>query len=573
MKILSITVAAAALLLAPTTANAQLFGGLDNSTVLGGLAGAGLGGAIGSNLAGSGNRDEGTAIGAALGGLAGASFGNRNSNYYGNPYAGSFNPGFSGRSLLGTAVGAGLGGAIGSNLAGSGVRQEGTAIGAVLGGLAGNALSKRTRYGNTGFGGAGFAGAGFGAPNFGPVGPAGFGSGFIPPSYGPSFPPVGLSPVGLPPVGLPPMPMGGTSFVPGGFVNAGTFASTVPAPAPLPFIPAPTPVYQPLSTAFTGVTVAAPNITLAGPTIRKVHSHSARYGDSIGSTVTQNYVGSTGVAYQPKPLVLRSAPAPKSQVVVIERDHYTPSASMVSTHTHSSGHSHDSGFVAPLRKSNQGGGIYAETVNINYGNNSQVGTTSSNNGSTVGGAGHGHGHSSGFTTSYAAPAPVYTAPSAPIDFGDGIGDGTWGYSAPVGGSITTGSYTVGSASVLGGSSRYADAASSSYIAPSSYSAPYVAPIAPVVAPSPSSGAGGSYFVGSGQSFQAPSASQFNANCAATSAGCGSAPAATSYNWSTPSHGSQASSHGASSGYSFCGDDKVYNSDGALVVNSGPYCRN
>lgn len=601
MKYLSITVAAAALLLAPTTANAQLFGGFDNSTVLGGLAGAGLGGAIGSNLAGSGNRDEGTAIGAALGGLAGAAYGNRNSNFYGNPYAGSFNPGFSGRSLLGTAVGAGLGGAIGSNLAGSGVRQEGTAIGAVLGGLAGNALTSRTRYGssgfgNAGFGNAGFGGAGFGAPRFGTPAPIGFngapafGGGFAAPSYGPSFPPVGL-----PPVGLPPLPAGGTSFVPGGFVNAGTFANVTPAP--MPIMSAPRPVYQPLSTAFSGVTVAAPNLSLAGPA---PHNHSTRYGDSIGSTVTQNYVGSTGV-YQPKPLVLRSAPTPKSQLVVIERDHYTPSVSSVSApshshaghHAHHASHTQESGFVAPLRKSSQGGGIYADTVNINYGNNSQVGTTSSNNGSTVGGAGHSHGYSAPMA-SYSAPMTGYTAPTAPIDIGDGIGDGTWGNGMPVSAAVNTGSFSVGSTSVMGGYSAPSQAISSRY-ADSSFS---TVPVAPIAAPSPSAGAGGSYFIGSGQSFQAPTAAEFNANCASGGGACASAATtsyaapsyvapiqqapvqqapvqqAPSYNWSAPSYSPQTTSHSAGSGsYSFCGDDKVYNDQGALMVSASPYCRN
>ena len=144
MKLITLS-AASALLAFAAPAQAQFFGpGVDNSTVLGGLTGAGIGGALGSNIAGSGNRDEGTAIGALVGGLAGAAYGNSRSNYYGNPYAGSFNPGFNTRSLLGTAAGAGIGGAIGSNLAGSGVRQEGTAIGALIGGVAGYALSDRS---------------------------------------------------------------------------------------------------------------------------------------------------------------------------------------------------------------------------------------------------------------------------------------------------------------------------------------------------------------------------------------------------------------------------------------------
>jgi hypothetical protein len=558
MKYLSLTVAASALLLAPATAHAQLFGGFDNSTVLGGLTGAGIGGAIGSNLAGSGNRDEGTAIGAALGGLAGAAYGNSRSNYYGNPYAGSFNPGFSGNSLLGTAIGAGIGGAIGSNLAGSGVRQEGTAIGAVLGGLAGNALTSRSRYGNSGFGGnAGFGAPAFGAPGFGA--PA-FGGGFVPPSYGPAFPPVGLPPVGLPPIGLPPMPapqfgatlppipMGGTSLIPGGFVEAGTFANTTtilpPAmPAPIPtFVsaPAPAPVFQPLSNAFTGVTVAASNVTLAGPSYSApTYSNSTRYGDSIGSTVTQDYVGSTGVVYQPKPLVLRGMSAPKRQVVVIERDHYTSSPSVVSTHSHNHGYT-----SAPVKS---GPSITADTVNINYGNNSQVGTTSSNNGSTVG-TGHGHGYT---TPSYVAP--TYVAPTV---------SHSERYSAPVApvlrGSVNTGSYSVGSASVLGGYE------SSSVIAPAS------------------AGAGGSYYVGSGQTFLAPGAAEIAADCATSTFGCaGSASNSQSYNWNTApasntSYGTSYNhgySHKAKSGgYSYCDSDNIYNDDGALLVGGSPVCR-
>jgi outer membrane lipoprotein SlyB len=126
-----------------TTANAQLFGGFDNNTILGGATGAGLGALLGAEIAPRGNNTEGAAIGALVGGLAGASYGNQRSNFAGNPYAGQFNPGFNGRNLVGTGTGAVLGGVIGSNLAGRGVRQEGTALGAVLGGVAGYALSNR----------------------------------------------------------------------------------------------------------------------------------------------------------------------------------------------------------------------------------------------------------------------------------------------------------------------------------------------------------------------------------------------------------------------------------------------
>lgn len=139
---------------APMTANAQLFGSVDNNTLLYGGAGAGLGAFAGSQIAPSGNRTEGAAIGAVAGGLLGAAYGNSRSTYYGNPYAGQFNPGFNQRNLIGTGIGAGLGGVIGSNIAGSGQRQEGTAIGAALGGLAGYTIANRTaprpmRYGST----------------------------------------------------------------------------------------------------------------------------------------------------------------------------------------------------------------------------------------------------------------------------------------------------------------------------------------------------------------------------------------------------------------------------------------
>lgn len=204
MKYLTLTVALAALTIAPA-AQAQLFGGLDNNTVLAGAVGAGIGGAIGSNLAPNGQGDEYTAIGGVLGGLAGASYGNSRSHYAGNPYAGRFNPGFNGRNLVGTGVGVALGGAIGSNLAGRGVRQEGTAIGALVGGAAGYALANRgaSRYGGNyggvvpagpGFGGPGFSGPGFGGSGFTTSGFSGVaqGVGFNPAlAAGPSYVPSG----------------------------------------------------------------------------------------------------------------------------------------------------------------------------------------------------------------------------------------------------------------------------------------------------------------------------------------------------------------------------------------------
>ena len=157
MKHFKTTAAALILALAgSTTANAQLFGGLDNNTILAGGAGAGLGALAGSRIAPRGNRTEGAAIGALVGGLGGAAYGNSQSRFAGNPYAGQFNPGFNGRNLVGTGAGAVIGGAIGSNIAGSGNRQEGTAIGAVLGGAAGYALANRSQqqqFGGQQFGG------------------------------------------------------------------------------------------------------------------------------------------------------------------------------------------------------------------------------------------------------------------------------------------------------------------------------------------------------------------------------------------------------------------------------------
>jgi len=247
MKTLLTLTAATAALAFSAPAHAQFFGGgFDNNTVLGGLAGAGIGGAIGSNLAGSGNRDEGTAIGALVGGLAGASFGNARSNYYNNPYAGQFNPGFSGRSLGGTLIGAGLGGALGSNLAGSGNRDEGTAIGALLGGVAGYALSdNRGAFGR----GGGFNQPAYSQPAYG------YGGGYAPvsrpiqpaPSYGgygygaPAL--INVQPARM----LPPV---ATGF--GGYVNAGTYANNRT-------------VYMRPAPRVEPVTYAAPTLRLSGP--------------------------------------------------------------------------------------------------------------------------------------------------------------------------------------------------------------------------------------------------------------------------------------------------------------------
>ena len=275
MKILMTTVAVAAMAFVPATAQAQLFGGFDNGTLLGGAAGAGLGGVIGSNLAGSGRGDEGTAIGAVVGGLAGASFANQQSNFAGNPFAGQFNPGFTGRNLIGTGIGAGIGGAIGSNLAGSGVRQEGTAIGAVLGGAAGYALANRgssfANQGSSRYGGVGPQGIIGSQGGFGPQG--GFGGGFVPPTSGfvggPGFMAAGF---GAPAFGAP--GFGAPVFSGPQFVPSGQFISGPVLPVTRFVQPAPRRVIlsQP-RTVFTapvstGITHSAPNVRLAGPPIR-----------------------------------------------------------------------------------------------------------------------------------------------------------------------------------------------------------------------------------------------------------------------------------------------------------------
>ena len=217
---------------AATPAQAQLVPGFDNSTLLGGTAGAAIGGALGSNLAGSGNRDEGTAIGAIVGGLAGAAVGNARSTYAANPYAGQLNPGFSGQSLFGTLAGAGVGGAIGSNLAGSGVREEGTAIGALIGGIAGYALSdNRGAFGTGGGTGGAYR---FDAPAYGAPQPARQAapqpSPYSPAPYAPApyaAPGYGV-PVATPTfASAPAFPAGGVSTQFGGYIQGQTYSRTV----------------------------------------------------------------------------------------------------------------------------------------------------------------------------------------------------------------------------------------------------------------------------------------------------------------------------------------------------------
>ena len=74
MKFLMTSAAIAAMAFMPVTAQAQLFGGLDNSTLLSGGLGAGIGAGVGRAIAPSGNNTEGAAIGALVGGLAAVSY-------------------------------------------------------------------------------------------------------------------------------------------------------------------------------------------------------------------------------------------------------------------------------------------------------------------------------------------------------------------------------------------------------------------------------------------------------------------------------------------------------------------
>jgi len=179
MKVLLTTAAIAAMALIPATASAQ-FGGLNTNSLFGGTAGAGIGGVIGSQIAGSGNRTEGAVIGAVVGGLAGSTLANAQNNQFNN--GGFNNSGFNGRS--------------------------------------------NARYSSGGFVPAG----GFGAPvggGFVPTGgfvgaPGGFGvpagGGFVPTGGFVSGPVVAGGSFGAP-TGFPPRPLPSTSFSNGGFVS------------------------------------------------------------------------------------------------------------------------------------------------------------------------------------------------------------------------------------------------------------------------------------------------------------------------------------------------------------------
>lgn len=131
MKILLTGAAMAAMIMAPATANAQFFGGNNNSG-FNTLAGAGAGAGIGALIAGRGNNVEGALLGAALGGVASNAFAPQQGfNGFGNSSTGS------------TLVGAGAGAGIGALIAGRGNNVEGALLGAALGGVAGNAFGPR----------------------------------------------------------------------------------------------------------------------------------------------------------------------------------------------------------------------------------------------------------------------------------------------------------------------------------------------------------------------------------------------------------------------------------------------
>ena len=157
MKVLLTTAAVAAMALIPAAASAQ-FATHNTNTVFGGTVGAGLGGIVGSRVAGSGNRTEGAIIGAAVGGLAGSALANgRSASRYGSTASG-----------FGAPVGGGFvpAGGFGAPVGGGFVSSGG------FGAPAGGFVSGPGVVGAP----AGFGGApGFGAPAFGaPVG--GFGA-------------------------------------------------------------------------------------------------------------------------------------------------------------------------------------------------------------------------------------------------------------------------------------------------------------------------------------------------------------------------------------------------------------
>ncbi len=102
MKFLMSSAAIAALAFVPATANAQYHGGNSNPWIGAGV-GAVAGGVLGSQLAGSGARTEGSAIGAVLGGAAGYAIANRShaSRYGSSGYGYNGGYGYGGASRYG----------------------------------------------------------------------------------------------------------------------------------------------------------------------------------------------------------------------------------------------------------------------------------------------------------------------------------------------------------------------------------------------------------------------------------------------------------------------------------------
>ena len=98
--VITLSLTAAAAFLMPMSASAQYYGHSNsyqnnNGQLAGGLTGAVIGGVLGSNLAGRGVQDEGTAIGAVAGALIGSTIaGNRGNRGYYQGNNGYYNGGY-----------------------------------------------------------------------------------------------------------------------------------------------------------------------------------------------------------------------------------------------------------------------------------------------------------------------------------------------------------------------------------------------------------------------------------------------------------------------------------------------
>jgi hypothetical protein len=105
--LIGLTAATAAL--AAGAAQAQSYGGYNNGayydpcardktsrSVVGGLLGAGIGAALGNNIAAGGHRGDGSVLGGVVGGVAGAAIGNNSAacSSGSQPYANNYNSGY-----------------------------------------------------------------------------------------------------------------------------------------------------------------------------------------------------------------------------------------------------------------------------------------------------------------------------------------------------------------------------------------------------------------------------------------------------------------------------------------------